>query len=296
MRDADCVEPRLRSPEIRPEGFDEKVKCLKDEVTRLKDKDLGPKGWTEYQILPLDQMLVDFLIVEDLNSYAHSSLNTLNDYVQDVTHRADVVLYKRWKKRVDAAEKKIGANSQPLQQDKAAEALRAELKMLRNELADFDRYWAVGSVFRIWMIVGVIPLVVFLTMGLTPILHPAGDGILGIVNWGFLGVAGSIAAVLHGLYKPKPDLVEVGYTEGGRELGRAGYGVGLGFLAGLVSYSAIQGEVFMERGVPNLQKPAWVDWGLSILWAIGAGFFFEKIVDYVRPALEKKLGVEKSEG
>lgn len=108
-----------------------------------------------------------------------------------------------------------------------------------------------------------------------------------------LGVAGALAAALHGVYKP--DFVEVGYTEGKKDLTRAGLGVGLGFLAGLVTYAAISAEIFKDRYVPELQTPGWMEGGLSFLWAVAAGFFFEKIFDHMKTVVEERLGMKQSE-
>ncbi|MCZ6672441.1 MAG: hypothetical protein O7C75_05810 [Verrucomicrobia bacterium] len=290
IRDAKSAEPRLTEPAEKPDDFERKKAELIEEVDGLRTR--GPETWTEYQVLLLDQKLIDFMKVDDLRAYAHSSLNTLSDYVQDVTYPTDISQYDGWKNRIETAIEKINKAKEPAIRDDAAELLRAEMRMILDDLADFDAYWAVGSIFRIWIIVGVVPFVVFLVMGLLPLLHPAGDSVLGIINWGLLGVAGALAAALHGVYKP--DFVEVGYTEGKKDLTRAGLGVGLGFLAGLVTYAAISAGIvgiFKDRYVPDLQTPGWMQGGLSFLWAVAAGFFFEKIFAQVKTAVEKRLGM-----
>ena len=78
MLEVRYVRPRLTDPE-RPAGFDGKREQLEKEVKRLED-DVGPEGWTEFQVLTLDRMLIDFLPLEDLKARARSSLDELKEY------------------------------------------------------------------------------------------------------------------------------------------------------------------------------------------------------------------------
>ena len=60
----------------RPTNLAEKRKEVDAEVRRLTE-DLGPEGWTEFQVLRLDRLLIDFLPLEDLKARALSGLDEL---------------------------------------------------------------------------------------------------------------------------------------------------------------------------------------------------------------------------
>ena len=77
--EADNVERRLTDPE-KPDDFDGKVKELQTEVQRLKK--LGRDRWTEYEILSLNQLLVEFLKPDELKARAQSSLEDLQEYAR----------------------------------------------------------------------------------------------------------------------------------------------------------------------------------------------------------------------
>ena len=116
-------------------------------------------------------------------------------------------------------------------------------------------------------------------MGLLPVYHANNSSnYLTFFNWGILGVIGSVAGIL--LAIRKSDYVEVGNTAGKKELWRAIHGLGLGLMAGILSYWMIAGGLF-ETGsiVPTLNSGSPKDAGLSILWAVASGFSFEKIFD-----------------
>jgi len=140
--EAETVAPRLEKPETRPEDYEQKVKNLNEEIKRLKN--LGERGWTEYQVLSLNQMVVDFLKIEELKTRAKSSLEDLQEYSDD---RYDEKHYEDWKERVEEATKKIEDIEKAeienlLKIDTSAEPLRAELNILLEHVADYDRYWA----------------------------------------------------------------------------------------------------------------------------------------------------------
>ena len=126
-------------------------------------------------------------------------------------------------------------------------------------------------------------------MGILPFfLFPQDKIFLNLLNWGFLGSAGSLTAVLLGLWKS--NFVEVGNTEGKGELWRAIIGAVLGFVAGIIILSFIKGELLTGGGaVPVLKEPIEMgskDFYLSILWAMAAGMGFEKIFNRMRKTVE----------
>ena len=135
------------------------------------------------------------------------------------------------------------------------------------------------------MICGAAAVPILLVMGLLPILHPGGDGIFGVLNWGLLGISGSLTAVL--LYLYKSDRVEVGHTEGKSELWRTVLGATLGFVAGVLIYAIFRAELLSGAAVPDLTYQDRSDLGLTIVWAIGAGMYFEGVFERVRSSMEK---------
>jgi len=281
--EARSVEPRLSDPE-KPNNYTEQKKELQDRADSLEKN--GPREWTEYQVLPLDLLNVDFLKENDLKSRVRSTLSELEDYAEDSTYRYEWNQYFKWQGRIDQAIDKIGEqDDEDLEaRDERASTLRAELKMLLEYLANSQMNWSEGSVrTRNLMIFGVIAIPVFIIMGLLPILHPCDNGTLIILNWGLLGISGSLTAVLLDLRKS--DLVEVGNTEGKKEVRRAILGATLGFVAAVLAYSMISGGMLTGIIVPDLKS---VDGrslevvGLSVVWAITSGFSFERIFDRVR--------------
>ena len=78
--EARTVEPRLKDPK-KPDYYEDKIVDLEAEVKRLTE--LGPKGWTEYQVLSLNRLLVEFVKPDELRARAQSSLEDLEEYADD---------------------------------------------------------------------------------------------------------------------------------------------------------------------------------------------------------------------
>jgi hypothetical protein len=299
--DTIAIEPRLVKPEERPTNFEAKRNALKAEVDRVKA--LGPYSWTEYQILSLNQMLVDFLKPEDLVARARSSLGDLEDYAEsDAYGGYDRRHYGHWEERIRNAITRIerveedarntnAAGESPtleynLQRDDAAEELRASLRTVLEHVADYRKDWAEGStILRSLMLFCVVAIPTFQVMGLLRSVLPntAPHGIFAMIDWGFLGIAGSLTAVLLALRKS--DIVEVGNTDGKRELWRTVQGGALGLVAGILSYSLITGGLLGGTALPentDLVSGKPKDIALSVLWAFAAGCFFERVFERVR--------------
>ena len=138
--EAKGVEPRLLKPR-RPEKFDENKKKLDDEINRLEK--IGKENWTEYQVLSLYQMLVDFQKPSGLLSTTDSVMDDLDGYAGDSNYRYDREYYAKWKARVDDAKKEIG-NAKDVETDDKCEKLRAVLKTLHEHVADFNYKWGRG--------------------------------------------------------------------------------------------------------------------------------------------------------
>lgn len=293
MVGAETVEPRL-AESIESENYNQKTNQIKDEVNRLRN--LGNANWTEYQVLSINQMLVDFHHVDDLIANTRLSLSELEEYAEDSSIRYDREKFYEMKKQIDEAIKKTediddSIQSREVARDMVSEQLRAELRTLLEHVADYTYNWTMGyELVRALTVTGVAAIPILLTMGLLPILHPdirnnpAGvENYLGILNWGLLGICGAITAVLLNLRKS--NVVEVGNTEGKKELRNAILGAALGLVAGVLAYAMISGGLLVSGGiVPELVNGKKQDLGLSIIWGIASGFSFEKIFDRMRSA------------
>ena len=281
--EAETVEPRLLDP-IKPEGFEEKTKNLATEIGRLKR--IEKENWTEYQVLSLNQMLADFLKPLDLIATTNSVTDELEEYAADSKYRYDREYYAKWKGRVDEAIEEIG-NPTSIEADDKSERLRAVLKTLYEHVADFQAKWTEGSaLIRDLLFVNAVAIPVFLTMGLVPVIHSSDPGALGVISWTMLGVAGALAGSLRDLHRS--DEVEVGNTEGKREIWRAVSGAALGFVAGALTYGVIAGELIDGSAIPStgVTRLAVRDVGLTVVWGVAAGFSFERVFERVRTATE----------
>ena len=290
MVGAETVEPRLTGLSMRSNDY---KKEIKDEVKRLRK--LGNLSWTEYQVLSVNQMLVDFYNVDDLIANTRLSLAELEEYAEDSAIRYDREKFYEMKKQIDEAIKKTeeiddfkktkeinSKNSREIERDRASEQLRAELRTLLEHVADYTYNWTMGyELVRALTVIGVASIPILLVMGLLPVLHPSDENHLGILNWGLLGICGAITAVLLNLRKT--NIVEVGNTEGKKELRNAILGSALGLVAGVLAYAMISGGLLMPGGlVPKLVNGEPHDLGLSIIWGVASGFSFEKIFDRMR--------------
>ena len=290
IQEAKNVQPRLTNPEKSADSS-EKLKQIENEVRRLID-DLGPEGWTEFQVLTLDRLRIDLLPLEDLKARARSSLVELKEYADGDAFSYDVSLYYEWEEKIRSNIDGLGRDDKSEKEKDDAGALRANLRSLREHVADYHAKWAEGSTIVSGIrICGSAAVVVFTLMGILPILWPVQNSTpelnlqLGILNWSFLGVAGAIVSVLIGLRNAKE--VEVGDTSGRQELSRAVLGTPLGLIAGILVFSALAGGLIKSGAVvPNLAMPELSDVYLSIVWAVGAGMGFESVFQRVRRAVE----------
>lgn len=282
LQEAKYIQPTDTSP----------TKILEDEVRRLED--LGPGGWTEFQVLTLDRLLIDFQSLEDLKALARSSLEDLKEYAHGDAFSYDASLYYRWEEKITSAIDNLEKDEEKneAKEDGPAEALRANLRSLLYHVADYHSNWAKGSTIVSGIrICGAVAVVVFILMGILPLLWPiqnstlSWDLRLGVLNWGLLGVAGAIASALISLRNAEE--VEVGHTSGRQELWRAVLGAPLGLLAGILAFSALAGGMLASgSAVPNLSEPKLPDAYLSIVWAVVAGMGFENIFQRVRRTVE----------
>ena len=171
--EAKTVEPRLSDP-LRPEGFEEKKGNLDREIQRLEA--IGKENWTEYQLLSLNQMLVDVLKPSDLVSTTDSVIDDFDEYAGDSKYRYDRDYYAKWQERADEAKEKIGSRK-GIDADDACEELRAVLKTMYEHVADFRSKWAKGSALirDLWVVTAVAIAVVLTRFGIhlpNPVDYP----------------------------------------------------------------------------------------------------------------------------
>ncbi|MCH8343165.1 MAG: hypothetical protein IH983_04170 [Planctomycetes bacterium] len=279
--EARSVVPRLTEPEERPEDFRVSKLYLLREVRRLQR--LRHRGWTEYQVLTLHQMLVDYLNIDELQATARSTLADLEEYAKDTRYPYDRDQFSIWEGQINDAIKRLDGEQfdDPIKRDMAAEPLRARLRLLLHHVADYQANWAWGGGFlRSLIPFCAVAVLILLAMALLPVLFGLADG--RIVLWGLLGIAGALTAVLLELHKT--ETIEVGDTEGRQVMVRTMIGAVLGLVAGILSYAIIGGGLLEGAVVPRLDSSSLRDICLMIVWAMAAGFGFERIFDRMRSA------------
>ncbi len=291
IQEAKNIDPEMTKIE-KSASLAERSKQIKNEVSRLES--LGSEWWTEFQILTLNRLLIDFLPIEDLKARARSSLDELKEYADGDAFSYDVRLYYSWEEKITSNIDELERNNEKKEAEpnNKVEALRANLRSLREHVADYEYNWAEGSTIVSGIrICGSAGVVVFTLMGILPILYSipnsthSYDFSLSVLNWGYLGVAGSIASALIGLRNSNE--VEVGSTFGKQELWRMVLGAPLGLLAGIIIFSALAGELIKSgSAVPDLSKPGLLSAGLSVVWAVVAGMGFERSFQRMRGAVE----------
>ena len=270
-------------------NFKANKRKLVEEVGRLENT---PENWTEYEILNLEQLLVDFLKVDELKERATSQLDDLEEYASDSKVSYDLRQYDRWKERIrdyteqidNSSRSKEGGKIKPKKQDRNAEPLRASVKTLQEHIASYRQSWAEGTwIVRSLIICCGITIPILIALGTLPRLHPSfstDEQLLQFYNWGFLGTSGSLTGVILALRKS--NVTEVGATEGKSELWQMLIGTALGFVAGVLMHSMISGGFLSGELVPKLNTCYATDFGRSIVWAFAAGFAFERVYDKVR--------------
>ena len=284
--EATTFNSKISSPGIKPEDFESKKNQLSEEVSRL-NKLISQDCCTEYQILPIQKMLVDFMSNDELKTTAQSTLVELQEYAEDSSYLYDKENYIKWEQRIEEAEKLINEHEDKPENDRDEDSssyLRSELKALMEYVTGYTYTWTVGSeLIRNLIICSAAAIPLLIVLGIIPVIHPnATESVeLGFLSWGLLGTSGSLTAVLLGLRRS--DLVEVGNTEGKKEIWRAIIGSALGFVSGILVYSLLAGGLIKEgAAVPHIASGKINDISLMVFWAIGAGFSFEKIFDRFR--------------
>ena len=278
------------------------VKCLSREIRRLKE--IGKCRWTEYEILPLEKSLSYHYSDSELISRSTDKLNELNEYAQDSHYRYDMEQYYKWEAKIEYLIERLTSLNEEIPEEKKSKAkkkkksrekrwarkqLIAAYRSLLEHISSYKQDWNEGStVIKNLLICTITSVILFLTMGLIPLLYPVHPSNLDIIHWGLLGSAGALTAVARDFRRS--DLIAVGNTYGKKELWRAILGAVLGFIAGLILWAMLKSNLLPNGGLfpdfasnntkmqsDNLQQVA-----LSVFWAVVAGFSFDRIFDQVK--------------
>ena len=258
-----------------------------DEIRRLEE--LSPPAWTFYQVLTLHQLLIDFLTVDDLKARARSVLVELEDYAEGNAVSYDARLYNQWKTTIN---NDIDAINHSQDHHDMISTLRADLRSLLEHLASYESNWARGkTIVNGIRICGSVAVVVLVLMGLLEVIYPVSQTAsgyspsIGILHWGLLGSAGALTSALIGLRDTNE--VEIGNTRGVQELWRTVLGAVLGFVAGILIFSALAAQLIKTgTAVPELAQMQLRDVYLSIAWAVVAGMAFQTVFQRVGKVIE----------
>ena len=249
----------------------------------------GPSSWTEYRVLAVEQAMIRILPVEDLIARTYVRLDDLKEYQEQKFDTEEKKYFDDHINRVHKSIKEVEDSEAADGNDKqesTTESLRAELRMLLETLADYDKNWAIGSeILRTLLIVISFTVPIFLLTGIAPVIVPP-LGPMDIISWALFGTAGSLTAVLRKLYLGNK--VEVGTNEGKNELYRAIMGAILGLVSGFMIYMMLSGGI-VNHGVivPDVDAANFKDISLSIFWAFLTGYTFEHFFD---KAVQEQIG------
>ncbi len=270
-------------------------KEIKTEIKRLKD--MTPEGWTHYQTLHLDQLLVEALESEEaLKARAELKLTVLKDYVEESSYPFDKEQYENWEERLRVVtdpinSKEFWRHGQQTEGQGASDQVRVKLgketlKTLLEYVAEIESDWSSGSVILQNLRIGaVFTILALLPIAFLPVMCPwKMCGSIDWFEWGLLGIIGALLSVLRQLQKlQNSDVIELGNTQGRKEFIRAFVGGLLGLVAGLLSFAFIKSGLIAGRLFPyGPDTSASANIYLPVIWAVGAGFWFEKVFERVK--------------
>lgn len=282
--------------EVRRCRNEEDLKCTntaQQEVERLKElhKKLGHVY--ELDVLSLRLALVDLYPESELATKTNYELELLDENMDT----------KAEERILEALEDKINGIIHKCEDESISEEkkpykkLRAELKILREKVADYDKAWAIGELIRngisYWTTLSVIA---FLLMGLLPIIHKDGSDILGILSWGLFGLSGALLSVLFSI--SGAEVIEIGEQAGKQLLIRTVASIAIGTTTAILLHAALKGGILGGTMFPDFKKyPASEEAGksiyngLSIFWGFFAGFslrIFASLAELAESAFGKE--------
>ena len=299
---ARSIEPTVGTKDkpIRPTDYEEKVNTINQEADRIENLEMTQI--VEWELLPLQNLLLQFMNVHVLISQARLKLDDLEDYASDTAYSIDREQFESLRhsvlnaidKATDSITTSKSRTSDSEQQrsafiDDAATELRASIQATQEYIIDYRWNWANGNVtlagLKLACIVS-IPLLIF--AGLLPIGILDTQQTMAWFNWAFVGASGAITSVL--LAFRHSDETEVGHATSRREVSRAFIAAVLGFVSGTIFYAIIGGEVageiLLDELLPDVASANSSQKLLGVVWAFVAGFVFEKAIDTARSALQ----------
>lgn len=259
------------------------------EVERLSNK---KTVILELDALPLRIALVDIYPDIELVSKARYDLKLLEEYTVVVD---DEELFEERSDIIEELIRDINEEVNAKNKNETYEKLRAELKTLKEQIAQYEKAWAEGEmIFKRVMYWAASTAIIFTLVGILPILHPLGNNLISIGHWGALGIAGALLSVLVAIRDP--DIPELGETHGKLVLQQTILGIVIGCLASVLLYSALSGGILAGNIFPNIPiQPSsvnfWSNTGNSIFWGLAAGFslrIFAGLIGIAESAIIKK--------
>ena len=169
----------------------------------------------------------------ELISRSTDKLSELNEYAQDSHYRYDMEQYYKWEAKIEylierlsslneeiagGNQKKDNKNKRSKEKRWARKQLTAAYRSLLEHISSYKQDWIEGSaVIKNLLICTITSVILFLAMGLIPLLYPVQSSNLGVIHWGLLGSAGALTAVARDFRRS--DLIAVGNTYGKKNYG-----------------------------------------------------------------------------
>lgn len=264
----------------------EQVSNIQDQINSLQeglgdgfsDYASGKRSpYTEYDVLTLDQSLLDFYSASELLARSDTLLNNLREYADDVERQYPREKFNRHEDKINHLKNKlesalkrekrpseIGKDKTRMVRKKAEDKLRAYLVELLEHIAGVDRYWFTGqAIARSLVVCSSLALIIFFLMGILPLLDKGIGGLyelanggefkFNVVNYAFLAASGAYAGVLRTMLREKE--LDLGEDAGKRAAYRALIGGAMGLAAGALAYAfAAAGLIGEETLNPSYFK------------------------------------------
>ena len=253
----------------------------------------------EIDALPLRQMLVDLYNPEhELIAKSRRELMILEEYESPGDEDLIIKLKDRENKIIDDLERlineKTDSDAETYKLVQLKEALRAELKTLRETVAWYDRTYAMGEVIRTSITKWVtLTLIVTLLIGILPIVHSQGNSNFIILHWAFLGITGSLLSTIREQHEVS--LPELGETDGKQLILATVRNIAIGVVVSVILYAAILGQVLKGPIFPELptsiEENSLInkDIGLSIFLGLFAGMS-SRVLNRLTKVADDSLG------